>query len=287
MVAGWNLIALKDKLVQARLSFQQKDSSKEQVAIVEYDAATDLSRKIWEEFAYDARVFDLTEVVKQHKASCIAYSQLLIVLGTPIGLSVQALDVKETRTGELPPGMAHMAGAVALSDGKVLMVDPMIRFVSKPFVFQEQFARVGRYWQLIDRTNPLAIHAVIRVFERDALVACLYNNRGFAANGVGRYADAIACCTKAIELEPGIAETHTIRGRAYSGVGQFDKAVEDFTKAIEIDPKHATAYFNRGVAYARLGKNEDARNDLRTAVKMQPILERNVKAVSEELKLPL
>lgn len=287
MVAGWNLVALKERLVQARFSFQQQKSSKEQLAKSERDAITDLSGKISKEFAYDEHVFDLADVIKQQKASCIAYSQLLIVLGTPIGLSVEALDVKEARNGALPPGIAHMASVVGLSDGTVVMVDLMLRFVSRPFVFQEQFARSGRYLQLIDRTNRLALHPVIRVFERDALVACLYNNRGFTANGLGRYAEAITDCTKAIALEPGIAETHTVRGRAYSGVGQYDKAISDFTKAIEIDPKHATAYVNRGVAYASLGKTEEARKDLRTAVKMQPLLERTVKAICEQLKLSL
>ena len=267
MVAGWNLLSSKERLVQARFSFQQQKSSKEQLAQIESDAITDLSGKIAKEFVYDERSFDLADVIKQHKASCIAYSQLLIVLGTSIGLSVEALDVKEARSGALPPGKAHMASVVGLSDGKVVMVDPMLRFVSRPFVFQDQFTRSGRYWQLIDRTNRLALHPVIRVFGRDSLVACLYNNRGFTANGLGRYAEAITDCTKAIALEPGIAETHTIRGRAYSGVGQYDKAIADFTKALEIDPKHATAYFNRGVAYARLGKTEEARKDLRTAVK--------------------
>ena len=39
------------------------------------------------------------------------------------------------------------------------------------------------------------------------------------------------------------------RGISYGEKGQYDQAISDFTKALELNPRLAEAYSNRGAAY--------------------------------------
>ncbi len=47
--------------------------------------------------------------------------------------------------------------------------------------------------------------------------------------------------------------------------GDFTKAIADFTKAIAINPKLAEAYYNRGVVYTTTGNGQQSKQDLQTA----------------------
>lgn len=42
------------------------------------------------------------------------------------------------------------------------------------------------------------------------------------------------------------------RGLAYSAKGRYDEAVADFTKAVEIDPRSGLGYAGRAIAYYSL-----------------------------------
>ncbi len=55
------------------------------------------------------------------------------------------------------------------------------------------------------------------------------------------------------------------RGNAYKGKGEYDQAIADFTKAIELDPKVADAYNNRGYAYEKKGETNQALVDYKKA----------------------
>ncbi|MCP3676046.1 MAG: tetratricopeptide repeat protein [Deltaproteobacteria bacterium] len=103
--------------------------------------------------------------------------------------------------------------------------------------------------------NPSASLSVIRGNART------YYKKGNASFQEGQYESAIACFTKAIELNPRDERAYNNRGSAHVGRGEYDAAISDFTKAIEINPRYARAYHNRGVAYACIGANEMAELD--------------------------
>ena len=53
---------------------------------------------------------------------------------------------------------------------------------------------------------------------------------------MGRYDEALADFTRAIELDPEDAWTIASRGETYRLMGRYDEALADFTRAIELDP---------------------------------------------------
>jgi tetratricopeptide (TPR) repeat protein len=51
------------------------------------------------------------------------------------------------------------------------------------------------------------------------------------------------------------------RGLAYNQLGQYDKAIADCTKAIELEPDLADAYYNRAIAHRKNGDRVKADAD--------------------------
>lgn len=60
--------------------------------------------------------------------------------------------------------------------------------------------------------------------------------RGETYRERGNYSSAIACFTRALELQPGYAYAHAHRGAAWGALGQIEKARADFDKAEGLSP---------------------------------------------------
>jgi tetratricopeptide (TPR) repeat protein len=123
-----------------------------------------------------------------------------------------------------------------------------------------------------------------------------YIERGNSLSAEGRYLEAIADFSAAIELESDNAEAYFLRGRAQhdyasqvvieatgqrpenapflpeEAVQHLEDAVADYTRAIELDPQHTRAYNNRGNAHTSLGEVESALRDYDTALQFDPNL---------------
>ncbi len=64
--------------------------------------------------------------------------------------------------------------------------------------------------------------------------------------------------------------THLDHGRACLDKRKYDDAIADYTKAIALDPKLAQAYYNRGYTYEKKGDREQAIADFRKALEIDP-----------------
>ena len=85
-------------------------------------------------------------------------------------------------------------------------------------------------------------------------VAGLYEARGTAYMYAGRHDEALADCSRAIELEPTDAGHWRRRSHAHTiaPTPQPEKGVEDATRAIELDPHHPMGYGHRAIALTQL-----------------------------------
>jgi tetratricopeptide (TPR) repeat protein len=138
------------------------------------------------------------------------------------------------------------------------------------------------YWSMMDLGSCLLdlgqdqedFVGAARVFTGCILArpdhAGAYYARGNAYARLGRYAEALADCSRAIELNPKIAHFWNSRGSSHKGLGQPNKALADFTQAIALDPKFAHAWYNRGGAYSQLGQFDRAIADYSRAIELEP-----------------
>jgi Tfp pilus assembly protein PilF len=73
----------------------------------------------------------------------------------------------------------------------------------------------------------------------------------------GRAEEALALFEASIAIRP-TAEGHTFRGWAASHLGRFAEAIEDCKRAIEVDPDFGNPYNDIGVYLMELGQLEEA-----------------------------
>jgi tetratricopeptide (TPR) repeat protein len=150
--------------------------------------------------------------------------------------------------------------------------------------------------KLLELTDDSPTYATIR--------SATEFRRGVCLRLLGRYGDAIAAFTEAINLNPDLAEAYFRRGICFYYMGEEDLAVLDFKQAGNIeyeDPRprlwegfafakkgdyheairsygqalaesdrYVPAFVNRGLAYMMLGENEKALVDLNAAVRLEP-----------------
>jgi len=97
-----------------------------------------------------------------------------------------------------------------------------------------------------------------------------WSNRGDTFGQLGRWDEAIAALTKALDLDPKAEVALNLRGVAYSRKGQWDKAKADFTAAIELNPNIPIYWSNRGDIFTRLGQWDNAISDLSKSIGLNP-----------------
>jgi tetratricopeptide (TPR) repeat protein len=65
--------------------------------------------------------------------------------------------------------------------------------------------------------------------------------------------EAIAACSRLVDLAPDNVRFYTDRGNAYLAKADDDRAIADLDQAIKLDPKFALPYYARGSAYLSKG----------------------------------
>ena len=86
----------------------------------------------------------------------------------------------------------------------------------------------------------------------------------------GKYDLALADLTRAIQLQPDLAEAFHYRGYVYLNVQKDDAAIADYNQAIKLDPGNSNALFGRGFDFYRSGKYDQAIADYDQVLKFGP-----------------
>ncbi len=131
-----------------------------------------------------------------------------------------------------------------------------------------------------------------------------YRKEGLAALKSEDYEEAVACYTKAIDIDPDDDDVYFFRGFAYSRLKQYEKALSDYERAIALNPENAeylahrgelflllrnfegaiadfshiieaspsdsNAYYNRGLIYQKMEKFQSALNDFSKVAELEP-----------------
>lgn len=127
-------------------------------------------------------------------------------------------------------------------------------------------------WQTADPDLELA--ACTKLIDGGGLdpttLAKAHTGRGVALAKLGRFEEAIAQHSRALELVPGFALAHANRGSAFSLKGEHARAIEDFTAAIGFDARRLRAWNGRAWALFKLGRLEEALADVEQALTLKP-----------------
>ena len=102
--------------------------------------------------------------------------------------------------------------------------------------------------------------------------AWAYFYRGLIQEHLGEGRRALENYSRAIRVEPSLAEAYYRRGLAHLSAQEFDKAFQDESRVLELEAKHAMAYTVRGRARAALGDSQWALADLDRGCALAPRL---------------
>lgn len=107
----------------------------------------------------------------------------------------------------------------------------------------------------------------VRYNEQVALGGALgkeraYNERALGHAQAGRYEDALADYSKAIDINPKDPSVYANRAALLILLEREAEAKADLDRALKLDPKHPRARFNLASLYARTGKGEMALKEL-------------------------
>ncbi len=115
-----------------------------------------------------------------------------------------------------------------------------------------------------------AINELTKAIELDPQLAEAYRQRGIAYRWSKRPGSAVVDYTAAIKLQPNWAEAYRNRGNAFRMNGDYEKAIADFNKAIKLKPDRAEIYYNRGKAFYLQHDKKRAIADMEQCLKINP-----------------
>jgi serine/threonine protein kinase/tetratricopeptide (TPR) repeat protein len=98
------------------------------------------------------------------------------------------------------------------------------------------------------------------------LGACLCD----LGRGPEDFLGAVRVFTGCIMNRPDHAHVYFCRAKAYSKLGRYEEAVADYSRAIDLDPKHVSAWEYRAVAYFQWGQPDKAFGDFAKAIDLSP-----------------
>ena len=124
----------------------------------------------------------------------------------------------------------------------------------------------------LDKLNRFkeAIACCDKALEINPELDGAWNNRGASLHNLGMFEEAIASYNKALGINPNFAEAWTGKGLSLQKLERFGEAIICFDKALEIIPKYAEAWNAKGASLGELGKFRDALICFNEALKINP-----------------
>jgi tetratricopeptide (TPR) repeat protein len=202
--------------------------------------------------------------------------------------AIQRYKPKKEDSDE-PFGQGYLTKAAILLEFAKEDPDP----ATKAEAYEQALAETDKLIELVKEKPQYASYLAAAEFRR-----------GVCLRLMGRFGDAIASLTEAINLNPNLAEAYFRRGICFYYMGENDLAILDFKHAANIeyqDPRpkmwegfaqsqngeyldavrcyglaladsdrYVPAYVNRGLAYMMLGDNEKALKDFNQALRLEP-----------------
>jgi serine/threonine-protein kinase len=158
-----------------------------------------------------------------------------------------AYGLLASSTGGLPPAETYPKAKAAAE--RALELDDTLG---------EAHTALGFFRLLYDWDWPAAESCFKRAIELTPNYASAHDGYGFYCKVMGRHEEAIAACTRALELDPLSLFITTSVGWAHYFARDFERAIEFGRKTLEMDPDFGVAYWNIGLAYEALSRYEEA-----------------------------
>jgi tetratricopeptide (TPR) repeat protein len=179
----------------------------------------------------------------------------LFVLGTAAIWTSVMLAITQTRELHTPAGLPGYPDVITLMH----RYDPTQRYLMYAAMF------------LLPIIAIRVLYAAYLTADRRRLsLVPVHMKHGLDQLHHQHYDAAIAEYTKALEIDPDIAEAYDRRGTAYYQKGDLDHALPDFNQALTLDPRSSDALLHRAQVHMARGFHDLAVVDFNTSLDIQP-----------------
>jgi eukaryotic-like serine/threonine-protein kinase len=146
-----------------------------------------------------------------------------------------------------------------------------------PFLRRVQQAHPGDFWINLRLGDALIASdssaEAIRYYQAAVSilpkVAFLYQKLGWAL-WTERREEAVACCLKAVELDPSSDDAHYLLSIVLTGLGRNDEAIDHLQAGIRLNPGSARLHAELGRCFELLGREVDALTHYQQAAELDP-----------------
>ncbi len=107
-----------------------------------------------------------------------------------------------------------------------------------------------------------AIAEFSRAIQRNPTFVEAFHNRALVYVAIGNLGQGVSDLSVVVQIRPQCLDGYNRRGRLHLSMERYDEAVADFEKVIEIDSQRVEAYFLRALACYAQGRYEEAWEDL-------------------------
>ncbi len=181
----------------------------------------------------------------------ITYFQKAIDLDPHYALAyagmADAYGLLGSSTGGLPPHDTYPKAKAAAE--RALELDDSLG---------EAHTALGFFRLLYDWDWPAAEDCFKKAIDLNPNYATAHDGFGFYCKVTGRHQEAIAACTRALELDPLSLFITSSVGWSHYFARDFERAIEFGRKTLEMDPDFGVAYWNIGLALEAMGRYEEA-----------------------------
>jgi hypothetical protein len=228
-----------------------------------------------------------TEVFRQGKGNCLAYSNLFVGMARHVGLEAVYVDVvsieRQTREAEVIVNNGHVTGGI-LQGGDVMVID----FTTAPereyigFEVIDDLEAIANYYNNqgflygffteVEGTDldfdPMKAEMAMYRLALEVLPTFhrARNNLGVGLRRRGKVHEAIEQYNMAIETDPGFSDAHANLGAAYYILGRVDDAIEEFQIASSQSGSNGYFHHHLGVVQFHLKRYEEAIKEFKSAL---------------------
>ena len=129
---------------------------------------------------------------------------------------------------------------------------------------------MGALWKWCEATLADSWLWLTGLLGGNTRLATALSERGNALRDSQRAHDALPLYDRALQLNPGVADTHYNRGLALQYLEQPDEAVTCYDRALAINPAHPRALYRRGNALLGLNRADEAVASYDRALQLTP-----------------
>jgi len=115
-----------------------------------------------------------------------------------------------------------------------------------------------------------AVRGYSRALTLNPMMADVYNNMGVALRAMGRLEAAVACYRRALALSVDNPSTYSNMGNALREIGRLRIAAASHSQAVKLAPGSAEAVYNLGLTLRDMGEADRAMGCLNRALQIRP-----------------